>query len=407
MKSKKYIFIFVFVLLAIIYIIRAFVSGNIVKDTLYKDTIEDSVSTKAMVIKYETLYSPEISGILEAQFTSGDRVAAGSQIAVTYNGSVDPALKTKLEQTNKKIAILESSHSENAAFSNDISKLEQEISKNLSKIIDESYKKNLSNVSLLKYSITALSEHKSTIEGNTQAKASTLDLLYQTKADIEAQIGAAESSIYAKNSGIFSSYLDGLEELITPYNMHELMPSKFDELQSFDETNIKENKAQNGVYACKIIDNYRYFLAVALDEASLSGVKVGDKVKLRFYDISPKSSTAEVFSISPQEDGRQIVICECRNYQEGLLEQRFVNIDFIKKTYSGYRVSLSALRTKENENGIYVLRENIVTFIPVNIVYNDNEILVVDSKDKDNPLRLYDEVIINSPDYEEGQMVNN
>jgi len=406
MKGKKYYFIFVFVLLAIIYIIRAFVNGNVVKDTLYKDTVEDSVNTKAMVIKYENLYSSDIDGVLDAKFESGDRVASGSQIAVTYNGSVDPRVKIKLEQINKKISILESRHNENTAFSNDISKLEQEISSDLTKIIDESYKKNMSSVSLLKYSITALTEHKATIEGNTQAVSSTLDTLKSSKAELEAQIGAAESSIYARNSGIFSSYIDGLEELITPYNMHELTPSKFDELQTFDETNVRENKTSNGVYACKIIDNYRYFIAVTLDESQLGQTKVGDNVRLRFYDISPKSSVAKIFHISPAQDGRYVVICECRNYQKGLLEQRFVNIDFVKKTYSGYKISLSSLRTKGNENGIYVLRENIVTFVPINIVYKEEDILIVDSKIKDNPLKLYDEVIVNSPDVEEGQMVN-
>ncbi|MBE7039410.1 MAG: hypothetical protein E7398_01635 [Ruminococcaceae bacterium] len=406
MKGKKYYFIFVFVLLAIIYIIRAFVNGNVVKDTLYKDTVEDSVNTKAMVIKYENLYSSDIDGVLDAKFESGDRVASGSQIAVTYNGSVDPRVKIKLEQINKKISILESRHNENTAFSNDISKLEQEISSDLTKIIDESYKKNMSSVSLLKYSITALTEHKATIEGNTQAVSSTLDTLKSSKAELEAQIGAAESSIYARNSGIFSSYIDGLEELITPYNMHELTPSKFDELQTFDETNVRENKTSNGVYACKIIDNYRYFIAITLDEAQLSGTKVGDNIKLRFYDVSPKSSTAKVFHISPAQDGRYVVICECRNYQEGLLEQRFVNVDFVKKTYSGYKISLSALRTKGNENGVYVLRENIVTFVPVNIVYNENDTLIVSSASEENPLKLYDEIIVNSPDVEEGQMVN-
>lgn len=406
MKSKKNIFIFVFVLLAIIYIVRALISGNIVKDTLYKDTIEDSVNTKGLVIKYETLYSPQIDGVLDAKFASGDRVASGSQIAVTYNGSVDAGVKTKLEQVNKKIAILESSQHENTAFSNDISKLEQEISSCLSGIIDASYKKDMSSVALLKYSITALAEHKSAIEGGSGAKTSTLDLLKQTKADLESRIGAAESSIYSKNSGIFSSYIDGLEELITPYNMHELTPSQFDELKSFDEENIRENKTSNEVYACKVIDNYRYFIAVALEEKSVSGIEAGDKVRLRFYDISPKSSEAEVFSVSPAEDGRSVVILECHNYKEGLLEQRFVNIDFIKKTYSGYKLSLSALRTKDNENGVYVLRENVVTFVPVEIVYNENDVLLVDSKSKDAPLKLYDEIIVNSPDIKEGQMVN-
>jgi len=406
MKNKKYILIFVFALLAIIYIIRAFASGRVVKETLYRDYIEDSISTKGMMIKYESLYSPDIDGMLDAKFTSGERVATGSQIAVVYKGTVDANVKNRLEQVNKKIAVLEKSYTENESFSNDISKLEQEITSYLEEIISLGYDKDMSGVASLKYNITALAEHKATIEGNTPAKTSTLDQLKQTKAELEAQIGAAESSIYAQSPGIFSSYIDGLEQLITPYNMHELTPAKFDELYSFDENNIKSNENNDNIYSCKVIDNYRYFIAFNIDEDKLAGIEAGDKAKIRFYDISTNATEVEVFHVSPVEEGRAVVIAECHNFHEGLLEKRFVNIDFIKETYSGYKASLSALRTKENKNGLYVLRENILTFVPVNILYNMDDVLIVDSADEKNPLKLYDEVVISAPNYEEGQMID-
>ena len=168
-------------------------------------------------------------------------------------------------------------------------------------------------------------------------------------------------------------------------------------VRSFDESDI---------YACKIIENYRYFIAFNVDEDKLNDIKPGDKAKIRFYDISTNATEVEIFSISPAEEGRAVVICECHNYQEGLLEQRFINIDFIKKSYNGYKVSLSALRTKDSENGLYFLRENILTFVPTKILYNEDDILIVDSADVNNPLKLYDEVILSAPKYEEGQMIN-
>ena len=73
---------------------------------------------------------------------------------------------------------------------------------------------------------------------------------------------------------------------------------------------------------------------------------------LRFYDISPNIAHASITYISPVENGQATIILECRDYQEGLLENRFVNIDFVKSSYSGYKVSLDALRTKGNENGL-------------------------------------------------------
>ena len=407
MKNKNLTLIIVFALLAIIYIIRSFASGTVVKETLYKERIEDSINTKGMVVKYESLYSPDVQGVMDSKFASGERVSKGSLIAVIYKGSVDPDVKNRLEQVNRKISIIEGNQVKNSAFSNDISKIEQEISSNIDGIIQSSYMRDMKNVASLKYNITALTEHKGTIEGHTQAKSATLDSLYQTKADLETKIGVAQNSIYAQSSGLFSSYIDGLEQLVTPYNMHELTPSKFDELYEFDENNVKTNSDSGGNYVCKIIDNYRYFIAFKADSEKVSDLKEGDSTHLRFYDISTSSVPVEIFWVSPvEEDGERIVIVECHDYQEGLLEKRFINMDFIKKAYNGYKLSLSALRTKDNQNGVYVIRENILRFVPVNIVYKEGDTILVDSQDESNPLRLYDEVVINASEYQEGQLIN-
>ncbi len=406
MKNKNLTLIIVFAVLAIIYVIRSFASNTVVKETLYKEKIEDSINTKGMVVKYESLYSPDTDGVMDSKFTSGERVATGSLIAVIYKGSVDPDVKNRLEQVNRKIAIIEGNQSKNSAFSNDISKIEQEISSNVDGIIQSSYMHDMQNVASLKYNITALTEHKGVIEGNTQAKSATLDSLYQTRADLETKIGVAQSSIYAQSSGLFSSYIDGLEQLITPYNMHELTPSKFDELYEFDENNIKTNKEADGPYVCKIIDNYRYFIAFKAESEKVADLSAGDTAYLRFYDISTSSVAVEIFNVSPDIDGESIVIVECRDYQDGLLEKRFVNIDFIKKTYEGFKISLSALRTKDNQNGVYVIRENILRFVPVNILYKDGDTLLCESQDSTHPLKLYDEIVINASEYQEGEMIN-
>lgn len=406
MKKKSTILIIVFILLAVIYIIRGILSDRVIKESLYRGTIEDSINTKGLVIKNEKLYSPKVKGVLDSQFSSGDRVAAGSLVAVIYKGSVDPDVKNRLEQVNRKIAILETNQAKNATFSNDISKLEHEISSNVDEIIKAGYNKNMEKITAIKYTISALAEHKAAIEGNTKAKSQTLESLRQTKADLETQIGVAQSSIYAENAGVFSSYIDGLEDLITPKNMKELTVSKFNELYNFDEENVKNSTEKNDTYACKIIDNFVYYISFIADSEKLAKVKVGDSAKIRFYDISANSVQTKVSHISKPENGKCVVILECNTFHEGLLEKRFVNIDFIKKSYSGFRVNVDALRTKDNANGIYVLREKILTFIPVNVLYNSGEVLIVDSADKNNPLKLYDEVVINASEFREGQMID-
>ena len=114
---------------------------------------------------------------------------------------------------------------------------------------------------------------------------------------------------------------------------------------------------------------------------------------------------AEVCYISAAENGTQTVILSCDQYIESLFKRRFVNLELIKKRYEGYRVSVKSLRTKDEVTGVYVRRDDVLKFIPVSILYNTQDIAIVDSADSSNPLRLYDEVVVHASSYEEGKLL--
>ena len=101
----------------------------------------------------------------------------------------------------------------------------------------------------------------------------------------------------------------------------------------------------------------------------------------------------------------QTVIVECTRHIDSLLRRRFVNLEFVKHRYSGYRLSVKSLRTKDDVTGVYVRRDDMMKFVPVNILYNTQDIAIVDSADTMNPLRLYDEVIVKADSYEEGKLL--
>ena len=87
------------------------------------------------------------------------------------------------------------------------------------------------------------------------------------------------------------------------------------------------------------------------------------------------------------------------------MRRRFLNLEFVRDQYSGYRVSVKALRTKDGVTGVYVRREDMLRFIPVTILYNTHDAAIVDSADKERPLRLYDEVVVRADSYEEGKLL--
>ena len=204
---------------------------------------------------------------------------------------------------------------------------------------------------------------------------------------------------------MFSATVDGLEKLITPYNMEELVPSGLEELIAYDKKMVKERKSTDEVQACKVIDNFRYFVAVNMPASQLAGVKKGDELTLRFNELSTNPINATVFSVSAEENGQNTVVLEGTRYLDSLLEKRTVNVDVIKKQYKGYRVGVKSIRTVDGVVGVFVKRDSIMRFIPANILYNTQEFAIIESADKEKPLKLYDEVIVNASSFEDGKLM--
>ncbi len=401
MKKKINILIPIFVVLVLIYAIRSLFSTHIQVESLRQGSMEDMISTKGIVVKYETVLKPPAEGMFEPLAQEGERVASGQEVAAIYTGSVDSELRSRLEQVKKKIAQLEGNQTNLLSFSGDISRLEQKISEQTALVIEYAQAGNMAAVSETQFIIEALCEKKAQIENGGGVENSMLDVLKAQKTDLENQIGAAQHKMIAPTAGAFTSTVDGYEEILTPENMSALMPQKVDELLAQDRGQEEKKDAAT----CKIIKNFNYYVVLNLPSDRVGSLQAGDRASLRFYDLSGDMVSGTVYSVSKEQDGIKTVILECDRHIDSLLKRRFVNIEFVKHRYSGYRLNVKCLRTKDDITGVYVRRDNMMKFIPVTILYNTQDIAIVDSADEMNPLRLYDEVIVRADSYEEGKLL--
>ena len=255
-------------------------------------------------------------------------------------------------------------------------------------------------VSELQFIIEVLCEKKAQLSGNGTG-GGTLEALTAEKQQLESQIGNAHHQITAPVAGEFTTMIDGFESELTPEQMNRLTPSA---LQSFlDRDRGQEVKAEAD--ACKIVNNFCYHVALNLPADRVNTLRVGNTASLRLYELSGELISGKITHISSEEEGMCTVILECDRYIESLLKRRFVNVEFIKNRYSGYRVSVKSLHTKDGVTGVYVRRDDVLKFIPVTILYNSQDIAIVDSANTENPLRLYDEVVVSASSYEEGKLL--
>ncbi|MBQ4517471.1 MAG: hypothetical protein II997_02675 [Clostridia bacterium] len=400
MKHKINILIPIFALLVLIYVLRSVIGPQIRVETLRQGSMEDMVITKGIVIKRETVLNPEASDNYEASVQEGTRISAGQEVAAVYSGGVSSELRARLERINSKIEQIEKNQADLLNFGNDISRMEQKITDQVALMVEQSVRGDMAAVGDTQLVLESLCEKKGQIAG-TASGNDTLNELRNQKADIEAQIGTARQRITAPVPGVFSSAVDGLENIITPDNMKELTPTKVDSL--FEQAADKNSTEHTGY---KIINNFEYYIAINVPTENLSTLRTGQTAKLRFYELSGDLVKAEVAYLSPEENGHKTVLLKARQHVDSLLKLRSVNVEFIKSRFDGYRINVKSLRTKDDVTGIYVRRDNMLKFIPVNILYNTQDTVIIESASKETPLKLYDEVVVSASSYEEGKLLS-
>jgi len=406
MKNKWIIPVLLFIVLVTMYAVRSVYQSRITLQLLQVGEIEEVGTTKGVLIKKENVNTVSVTGATEIYVNNGDRVSKNEIIAMLYNDTEDEALKLELSDINKKITAIQKSNSGNSAFVSDTAQLESELSKYVDEIINLSSKNTFETMSLYKYKIDSVAAQKEIAKGGTAPTVTeTLVQLQTRKAEIEKSLGRAENVIAADMAGVYVEGKDGYEESLTPDAFNTLTPDKLDEIISDSKKgNIVDGEEQT--YTYKIVDNFQYYIAVNLEAELVDGLKQGDNVTIRFSDFTSDNIGALVEYISePGENGVTTVVVKCDNYVEGLMSKRVVNIDFIKKSVSGYKVKIEQLHTVDNAVGMYIKRGAVMRFIPVNIVYSNEEDAIVTSADDTTPIKSYDEVVISAPDYYNGMVI--
>lgn len=372
-------------------------------ETAVIDTMENVTTHPAIIIRNETVISPETDGNLRTLVKDGDMVSKGKNIATVYDKNADVEIQKKLAQVSDKInEIVDAENNENL-FSNDKNKMDAQISDKMKEMV---YYLNIGDVEKahkIKSQINSIYDKKLDITGDKHTNT-TLDSLKREQEEYERILSNSKEEIYSPSSGYFSINVDGFEELLTMKGASSLSVGEFDSVIS----QFEEKEEENSIFSsskCKIIDNYSWSVALKVEEQRAAEFEVGEIVFINFDGIE-KENSAKVESISEAAGGYSIIVLTTTEYNPDLLNIRAIKANLVKNRYTGLKVVNSAICDVNGQKGVYVLVDTIVKFKKVEILYSDTKYSIVrENNSFDNSLLLYDEVIISPEGLYEGMSI--
>ena len=362
----------------------------------------------AYAVKYETYDSATVSGytvrnetviysnsdIISLARTEGEKVGVGQAVAVAYRDENAEARQTEINSLQKRKAQLENAASGNLTIS-DSNALDLEIIETVKDLNADIASSAFTGISNSTNELRSLIFSRHYVYGNSDEVDAQLE---QINAQIEALQALASNDsdeITASAAGVFSSYVDGYESVLTPDMLNSITVSDFDDLSGAGED------TSSGIG--KLITSSRWYLVITMDEED--ALLLDDYAIVRFSESLQVEMDVERIGLS--EKGRCIVVLSSDRQLSETTLYRSVTVDIIFDIYSGLRIPKSALRMDSDGNTcVYVVEARNAALKYVDIISESGDYYVVeeDTSSTDN-LWAGDEIITAGRNLYDGKVV--
>lgn len=196
----------------------------------------------------------------------GEKVQVGASIFRYYSKDEENLVK-KIEELDLKID--DAMETEMTVFPSDIKVLNNKIEKNIEKLYSEN---DLAKITEIKKEIDEAVSKKATIAGEQSPAGSYVKKLIDERAEYEYKLNSGTEDVKTELAGIVSYKVDGFENLLSPSNFGNLYKEKLLELNIKTGQTIQESEESG-----KIIDNFKFYIAVILDSAEAKATEVRKK----------------------------------------------------------------------------------------------------------------------------------
>lgn len=392
MKKKAAVLFCILVAAVLIFVIR-YVNSPLNSVPVEAETHEESISAKGFVVRDEIVYYARNTGTIYNHVLEGARVSKDAIVSTVYSGAISSDTIKELSVVDKKIAHETNEMKKSSLYTSDSTSVEAQIAAKSNAVFDAADEKNISQIARYKEDINKLRAGEDLSEDNR------LNDLQQQKQAIENRIGSNKDEIFTEISGIFSTYLDGLETVLKPDRIKEYTAEYIEGLDSNRDAygNISGN-VSTGDPICKVINNHLWYVLVPLESDKTADCKVGSKVTVRFKNIADSETTGTIYSISePDENNKVLLMIKFTQYLEGAFAYRDADVDIIFNRYTGYKVPIQAIRTEDGKHSVLATAGNKQYKCECEILYSDtedNSVIITSTDTAQNKISKMDTIII-------------
>lgn len=399
--SKSDMLIVAVVVLIVLFVVIQFYKVTHIElktQTAIVSTVYDKVNSEALFVRDESVIEKSPSGVTVACFQDGDKINVGGNVAMQFSSSKAAANYSKYAELSKQIKYYQTLDAQTVGQSADLETINADIEQKVINYADGLAKNQIGDTA---EELDSVLVRRQLIIGEDVNLLSIIENLRDQRNNYESY-SKPDRYIKTDESGVFSSYTDGYEDIIDFDKAEETTVAEFKSaLKAVDKTQDVSNNIG------KLVTSYTWYVQALVSADTVKNLENGDYVNIVLKDDSSKAFKAQIVSGADVALGQKetLLILKLNEMDADIAKLRKAEIEIRRETYKGIKVPSEALHVVDGKKGVYVLIASQIKFREVNVIYSDDDYVLAEyDESKKESIHLYDKIITQGKDLKDGKV---
>lgn len=361
-------------------------------------TVYDKASSEALFIRDESVVEKAATGVTVPCFEDGDKISVKGNVAMQFSSSKAAANYSKYTDLTNQIKYYQTLEAQTVGQSANLETINEDIEQKVINYADGLCRNKIGDTA---QELDSVLVRRQLIIGEDVDLLSIIENL-RDKRNSYSSFSKPDKYIKTDESGVFSSYTDGYENIIDFDKAEETSVKEFKSaLSAVDKSkDVADNVG-------KIVTSYTWYVQTLVSTDTVKNLENGDYVNIVLKDDSSKEFKAEIVSGADVSLGQKqtLLVLKLNEMDADIAKLRKAEIEIRRNKYEGIKIPSEALHVVNGKKGVYVLIASQIKFREVNIIYSDDDYVLAEYDESNtNSIHLYDKIITQGKDLKNGKV---
>ena len=370
-------------------------------ETVGSYKVYETIETKGVAIRNETVVSQGVDGYLFYTTENGGRVAKDGTIARVFPSENDAFSQQQLDLLDEEIETLRAINAQGTSNRANLSGINKQLNRAWLSAVEGAQSPSFLNMPELRADLLALLNRQQITIGRVENFNDRLAALTSARDTLAGSFSKSTSEIRSPIAGYFVSRIDGYEASLTADKADDLTPEEVGKA-------LAGSTAGTASGIGKVVGDYDWYLACVLPVEQAAQMKEGAELTVRLPFVLNQAIPVRVAATNKDRAGQVAVIFECSQMSKELSSIRIEQVQIQLKEYEGLRVPDEAIQFNDKqESGVYVRVGNALSFKRIKVLYHSehDRYSICEQTDESGYLKLYDNIVVGGKDLYDGKII--